>query len=75
MASLSGRPWKSEDSPLRLTQGKSLAIILGNSSYNSAYLTQGKSLEILSKEPWSVRNVYIQVTMYSTKPPIFGRPL
>ena len=49
--------------------------IKGNSSYNTTYLTQGKSLEILFKEPWSVWTVYIQVTVYSTKPPIFGRLL
>ena len=38
------------------------------SSYNTTYLTQGKSLKILSKEPWSVWNVYTPMTMYSTKP-------
>src|SRR3981189_3502906 len=65
---LEGRPWIAEDSPLKLTQGKSLVNILEGNIYNTMYLTQGKSLEILSKEPWSAWNVYILVSMYSTKP-------
>src|SRR3981189_230985 len=65
---LEGRPWIAEDSPLKLTQGKSLVNILKRNICNTTYLTQGKSLEILSKEPWSAWNVYILVSMYSTKP-------
>jgi hypothetical protein len=42
--------------------------ILEGNIYNTTYLTQGKSLEILFKEPWSAWNVYILVSMYSTKP-------
>src|SRR3981189_1503354 len=65
---LEGQPGIAEDSPLKLTQGKSLVNILKRNIYNTTYLTQGKSLEILSKGPWSAWNMYILVSMYSTKP-------
>src|SRR3981189_1087355 len=65
---LEGQPWIAEDSPLKLTQGKSLVNILKRNIYNTTYLTQGKSLEILSKDPWSAWNEYRLVSMYSTKP-------
>src|SRR3981189_2790241 len=65
---LEGQPWIAEDAPLKLTQGKFLVNILKRNIYNTTYLTQGKSLEILSKEPWSAWNMYILVSMYSTKP-------
>src|SRR3979490_2337358 len=48
-----GRPWIAEDSPLKLTQGKSLVNILKRNVYNTTVMLRRDSLALIAKEPWS----------------------